>query len=115
MAVSVPLDFCMSINGVGAQGNPCTVTIFWSIVQTHLLYSASTPRLVIKHSILYNGISSQLLGSIKNYLSDEILIHLKPHTQDMWGCFCFHMSPPTYRAVNYTQFEEMVLYVTVSC
>jgi hypothetical protein len=28
---------------VGAQGDPCTVTILWSIVFPHLLYSASSP------------------------------------------------------------------------
>jgi hypothetical protein len=31
------------MSGVDAQGEPCTATIFWSIVQTHLFYSASSP------------------------------------------------------------------------
>jgi hypothetical protein len=33
----------ISVRGVGIQGDSCTVTIFWSIVHPHLLYSASSP------------------------------------------------------------------------
>jgi hypothetical protein len=32
-----------NINEVGAQGDPCTATIFWSIMSPHLLYSSGSP------------------------------------------------------------------------
>jgi hypothetical protein len=34
---------------VGAQGDPCTASIFWSIVRPHLLYSASRPVPLTKY------------------------------------------------------------------
>jgi hypothetical protein len=41
--------------------------IFWSIVRSHLLYSASSPVPLTKYSILHKGISSQSLGSVKMF------------------------------------------------
>jgi hypothetical protein len=46
------------MNVMDAQGDPCTGTIFWSIVPPHLLYSASSPLPLTTQCILYNGISS---------------------------------------------------------
>jgi hypothetical protein len=51
-------DTSISIREVGAQGDPCIATIFWSVVHPHLLYSASSPIPLTKYSILHNGISS---------------------------------------------------------
>jgi hypothetical protein len=50
---------------VGAQGDPCTATIFWSVVRPHiLLYSASSTVPLTKYGILHSRISSQSLGSV---------------------------------------------------
>jgi hypothetical protein len=65
----------ISMSGMGAQGDPCTATIFWSILSLLLLYSASSPVRPTKYSILHNGISSQSLGSYV-YLSDENWVQL---------------------------------------
>jgi hypothetical protein len=59
-----------------------------------LLYSVSSPKPLIKYSVLHNGISSKLLGSIKNvYLSDEIRIQLK--LSPLFSCILHvvHISP----------------------
>jgi hypothetical protein len=45
------LNLYISMSGVGIQGNPCTMTIFWCIVHPHLLYSTSSPVLLTKYSI----------------------------------------------------------------
>jgi len=42
----------VSMSDVGAQGDPCTATVFFSIVRPHLLYSASSPVPVTKYIIL---------------------------------------------------------------
>jgi hypothetical protein len=61
------------MNGVCAQGDPCTATMFRFIAHDHLLYSANSTKSLTKYSILHKGISSQLHRSIKSvYLSDEI-------------------------------------------
>jgi hypothetical protein len=46
------------MSGLGAQGDPCTATIFCPIVCPHLLYSASSPLSLTKFSILRNWILS---------------------------------------------------------
>jgi hypothetical protein len=53
----------MSINGVGAQGDPCNATIFSSILRLSVLYSASNPVLPTKCNILHNGINTPPLYS----------------------------------------------------
>jgi hypothetical protein len=40
----------ISISRVGSQSDPCTATIFWSIVRPHMLYSASSPVPLTKYS-----------------------------------------------------------------
>jgi hypothetical protein len=47
-----------SMRGVGAQGDPCTATIIWSIVHLHVLYSASSSILLTEYIVLQNEISS---------------------------------------------------------
>jgi hypothetical protein len=42
----------MSIRWVGAQGNACPATTFWSVGRPHLIYSASSPVPLSKNSIL---------------------------------------------------------------
>jgi hypothetical protein len=54
-------------SGVGAQGDPCTAAILRSIVRSHLHDSVSSPVALTKYCILYNGILSQSLGSIKMF------------------------------------------------
>jgi hypothetical protein len=49
---------------VGAQGDLCTDSIFWCTVSPHLFYSASSPVPPKKDSVLHNGTSSYVLGSI---------------------------------------------------
>jgi hypothetical protein len=57
---------------VGAQGDPCTTIIFWSVAHPHVLYSASNPVPLTKYSILHNGISVVWFHR-SVYLHDEIL------------------------------------------
>jgi hypothetical protein len=68
----------LSISGVDTQGEPYTATILWSIINSYLLHSASSPILITKYTILYIGISSQSLGSIK-YLNKRRNIHHHHH------------------------------------
>jgi hypothetical protein len=42
----------ISMSEARAQGDPCIVTIFWSIMRSHLLYSANSPVPLTKYSIL---------------------------------------------------------------
>jgi hypothetical protein len=42
------MAMCISISGVGAQGDQCTATIFWSFVRAQLLYSAISPSQWLK-------------------------------------------------------------------
>jgi hypothetical protein len=49
---------CMSMSEVGAQGDPCMMTIFLSIVRPHLLYSTSSRVAVSKYSVLHSRLSS---------------------------------------------------------
>jgi hypothetical protein len=58
------LGMRMRVSGMGAIGDPCTATISWSIVQSHLLYSASSPAPITKHSILVGW----LVGSLRKLL-----------------------------------------------
>jgi hypothetical protein len=64
-------QLCFTISwvwvGASAQSDPRTMTIFWSTVHPHLLYSACSPIPLTEYSILHNGISSQLLGSTKMF------------------------------------------------
>jgi hypothetical protein len=52
------ISISISISGVITQGDPCTMTNFWSIVRPHLLYSTSSPIPLTKYIILHNVISS---------------------------------------------------------
>jgi hypothetical protein len=42
VCVHVHFGISIGITMVGAQGNPCSATILWSIVRPHLLYSTSS-------------------------------------------------------------------------
>jgi hypothetical protein len=81
------------MTGVGAQGDPCTATIFWSVVRSHLLYSANSPISVrIQWLTSLNLIIVAWLH--KNFhLSDEIWIQLK--TFNIFPCrfLVAHISP----------------------
>jgi hypothetical protein len=55
------------MSGVEAQGDPCTATIFWSIVPSHVLYSSSSPVPPTMYSTLHKNV----------YLSNDIWIQLK--------------------------------------
>jgi hypothetical protein len=37
------ITFSISMSGVHAQGDPCTATIFRSVLRLHMLYSVSSP------------------------------------------------------------------------
>jgi hypothetical protein len=41
------------MSGVGAQGDPCTATILWSVVRPHPLYSTNSPVPLTKYIILH--------------------------------------------------------------
>lgn len=45
------IQSCVCVSEVGAQGGPCTATIFCSIVHLYPLYSASSPEPLTKYSI----------------------------------------------------------------
>jgi hypothetical protein len=96
----------VSMNGVGAQGDPCIATILWSIVRPHLLYSASSPAPLTKYSILHNRISSVSLGSS---LPKRQNVNWAEATHK--GCFRWYVAPPTNRAVNWTAYIIGLLYM----
>jgi hypothetical protein len=85
------------MSGKGTQDDPCTTTIFQSIVHLHLLYSASSP---VPDKVQYLIIVAWFYNSV--YLNDEMFILLEPHTHK--ACvrlfLCFHMAPPSNAAVN---------------
>jgi hypothetical protein len=94
----------MSLSGVGIQVDPCTATIFWSIVHPHLLYSASSPVPLTKHSILRNRISwhSLIVVWFHKYvcLSEEIWIQLKPRAlKGCVGCLCSHTQGGQFKSL----------------
>jgi hypothetical protein len=88
------------MSGVGAQDDPCTATIFWSIVRHHLIYSASSPVPLTECSVLHNGINIVAWFHKNVYLSDECWIHLKPLPCFSFRFFVVHISPITIRELN---------------
>jgi hypothetical protein len=57
------MNICMSISGVVAQGNPRNVTIFWSVVCPHLLYSTSSPVPLTKYMVIPQWFIDSVLNS----------------------------------------------------
>jgi hypothetical protein len=94
MQSDISICISISMSGVAAQGNPCTVTIFWCIVRPHRLYSASSSVLLTKYSILHKNLTIAAWFHTKVYLSDEIWIQLKP-SQFIFSCrfLVVHISP----------------------
>jgi hypothetical protein len=88
------------MSGVGAQGDPCTATIFWYIVRHHLIYSASSPVPLTECSVLHNGINIVAWFHKNVYLSDECWIQLKPLPCFSFRFFVVHISPITIRELN---------------
>jgi hypothetical protein len=76
----LPTSLSVSVSVVSVQNNPCAVTIRWYILHPHVLYSASSPVPVTRY---YNNCmrESHHNRSVRwnGYLSNEILIQLKPH------------------------------------
>jgi hypothetical protein len=74
-AVKIPKSHTQvaSVSGMGTQSDPCTDTIFMSIVHPCLLYSTCSPVHLTKYNIIHNVISSQSLVIIWLYSPNRAL------------------------------------------
>jgi hypothetical protein len=101
LMASAPCSCSVSVSGVGAQGDPCTATIF-DLLCFPILYSAHSPMPLTKFSILHSGILSQSLGVMKCFPKRRNLNSAKATLAQRLceAVFCLYMAPPTNRTVS---------------